>query len=245
MSLLLAIGMLAVSPLLLAVSDPRGDTRRCVRGADEVADEGSIDIVESTARVTEGGSAIRFDIRFAERLPIPDLEGRPMRVDVLVRDPNVATVSFAYYRDLNRIVRFDAVPDPRIQVLLLPERGKTTLYISVLGAVVAGDTLTLELPGRLLTRDADLEGPPIEGLTWSVIARDEKACDLLGDGRPTLPVSVPPGAGRPSPSGEPARDPSRGRAPWPFAASLGAVIVLLWIYAVSVLRRDRRRDSLR
>lgn len=241
MSRLLAIGMLAVAPLLLAASDPRGDTRRCVRSDDEITVEGSIDIVESTAWVTEGGSAIRFDIRFAEPLTIPDFEGRPLRVDVLVRDPDVVTVSFAYYHDVNRIVRFDAVPDPGIQILLLPERGNNTF----LGATVAGDTLSLELPGRLLTRDADLQGPPIERLTWSVIARDEKACDLLGDGRPIFPVTAPPGVGRPSPPGERARDPSRGRASWPFATSLGAVIVLLWIYAVSVLRRDSRRDSFR
>jgi hypothetical protein len=234
---LFATLMLVVSPLLLAATDPRGDTRRCTRGGAEVADEGSIDIIGSTARVTEGGFAIRFDIRFAEPPPLPDLEGRPLRVDVLVRDPNVATVSFAYYREVNRIVRFDAVPDPTIQVLLLPERGNNTF----LGATFAGDTLTMELPGRLLTRDADLEGPPIEGLTWSVIARDENECDLLGNGIPTLPVT---GTVRSS-SDKPVLDHPRGRAPWPFVVFLGALIAFLWIYAVSVLRRDRRRDSLR
>ena len=111
------------APLLLAatVSDPRGDVVDC-RGRGP-SDERAIDLVGAEAQATEGGSAIRFTMTFAAPLPVPDREGRPLRVDILVRDPDVPTVSLAYYRRLNRIVRFDAVVDPGLTILLPPRTG--------------------------------------------------------------------------------------------------------------------------
>jgi hypothetical protein len=190
--------MLVAIPLLLGapVSDPTGDTVAC-RGNARAGDE-VIDIIGADAQATEGGAAIRFTVIFSGPLPVPDREGRPLRVDVLVRDPDVPTVSFAYYRKVNRIVRFDAIDEPALTILLLAERGSNSFF----GARVEGARLMMELPGRLLTRDVDLEGPALERLTWSVVARDEGTCDFLGDGRPTnsvapaeaiLPPLDPPG----------------------------------------------------
>jgi hypothetical protein len=190
--------LLSALPLLLgaSASDPRGDTVAC-RGRAEAGGD-VIDLLGADAQATEGGGAIRFTMTFAAPLPVPDREGRPFRVDVLVRDPEVPTVSFAYYRGVNRIVRFDAIAEPALTILLLAERGSNSFF----GASVEGARLVMELPGRLLTRDVDLEGPALERLTWSVVARDEGTCDFLGDGRPTnsvapaeaiLPPLDPPG----------------------------------------------------
>jgi hypothetical protein len=177
--------VLAAAPLLLgaSVSDPRGDTVAC-RGTASAADQ-VIDLIGAEAQATEGGAAIRFTVTFAAPVPVPDREGRPLRVDVLVRDPAVPTVSFSYYRRLNRIVRFDAVGDPSLTILLLAERGSNSFF----GVRTEGPRLVMELPGRLLTRDVDLEGPALEKLTWSVVARDEGTCDFLANGRPTNAVA--------------------------------------------------------
>ena len=109
-------------------------------------------------------------------------------------------MSFAYYRGINRIVRVDATIDRRTQILLLPERGRNVFN----PPVVDGATITIQVPGRTLSDDEDLTGttPGLDRLRWTVIVRDEGACDLLGDGRPTHALVVaaetaapPPDAG--------------------------------------------------
>lgn len=232
MSRRLAIVLLAATPLLLGASssDPRSDVVSCRRGGP--SDERAIDLVRAEAQATEGGSAVRFTMKFAKPLAVPDREGRPLRVDVLVRDPDAPVLSFAYYRRLNRLVRFDSTVDPDITVLLLPEHGSNVF----LGVNVDGRTLTMELPGRLLTRDMDLEGPPIERLTWSVVARDEGSCDFLGDGRPTLHVTA---SARPI-SSPPAPPAGAGDGPIGWATALGAAAAVggyVWL----VRRRVRAR----
>ena len=206
------------APLLLAatVSDPRGDVVDC-RGRGP-SDERAIDLVGAEAQATEGGSAIRFTMTFAAPLPVPDREGRPLRVDILVRDPDVPTVSLAYYRRLNRIVRFDAVVDPGLTILLLPERGSNTFF----GVHVDDARLVIELPGRLLIRDVDLEGPPLERLTWSVVARDEGSCDFIGEGRPTLAVTPADQTSAPPVTLDGSSDGSIG---WAAALLAGAAVV--------------------
>jgi hypothetical protein len=195
--------MLVAIPLLLGapVTDPVGDTVAC-RGNARAGDA-VVDIIGAEAQATEGGAAIRSTVTFAGPMPVPDREGRPLRVDVLVRDPEVPTVSFAYYRRVNRIVRFDAIDDLALTILLLAERGSNSFF----GARVEGARLTMELPGRLLTRDVDLEGPALERLTWSVVARDEGTCDLLGDGRPTHAVAPADVIVAPVPSPEDRQEP--------------------------------------
>jgi hypothetical protein len=186
---LLVVALL--SPLLVAASDPAGDVGPCPPGTTGEGDP-RIDILEARGEIIERGTALRFTITFDQAFEAPDEEGTPLRVDVVLDDPTVPTVHFRYYRDLNRIVRFDAVPDPALQIVLLPEQGANVS----LGVVALGDTVTMTLPGRLVTRDMDLEGLGLERMRWSVIARDEDDCDALGDGRPTerLREEAPPTA---------------------------------------------------
>ena len=53
--------------------------------------------------------------------------------------------------------------------------------------IVDGRSMTIQVPGRTLSDDEDLTGtsPGLEELRWTVIVRDETACDFLGSGRPT------------------------------------------------------------
>jgi hypothetical protein len=230
-----------LSPLLLAASDPAGDVAPCPPGRDGTGDP-RIDIVEARGEIIERGTALRFTIGFGDAFEAPDDEGRPLRVDVVLRDPDVPTVSFRYYRDLNRIVRFDAVPDPALQIVLLPEEGANVS----LGAVALGDTVTMTLPGRLVTRDADLEGLGLERMRWGVIARDEGDCDALGVGRPTERLAAeaaPTPGGDPTPTVAPGLggDPPEGGSGAGLWALLGAVIASAWLIALVVVRRNTRR----
>jgi hypothetical protein len=233
-----ALAVLVTAPLLLAAGDPRGDTGPCagVRGP---ADE-RIDLVHAKGDIEEDGQAIRWTLRFARPLPVPDTQGHPLRVDIVLRDPTVPVVSFPppyrYYRDLNRIVRFDDVPQPLLQIVLLPEHGANVFD----GATVTGDTLTMEVPGRLIVRDQDLRGLGLRRLRWSVIARDETTCDVLGDGRPTERLrSAPP---EPAPSFSPSPAASGGAFSNGLRAALiaGAVVVLgIAIGTLAAIRRSR------
>jgi hypothetical protein len=231
-----ALAVAVLAPFLLAATDPSGDVARC-RGGDRSAD-GPIDVVRATGEIVEQGMALRFTVVFAEPIPVPDEEGSPLRVDVVLRDPDVPTVSFRYYRGLNRIVRFDAVPDPLLQIVLLPERGANVFV----GAVALGDTLTMTLPGRLITRDADLEGLGLEAIRWNVIARDERACDTIADGRPTLALdeeSSPAPTGSPSASPPSPPPPAGGGDPpsWIGWALVGVPIAAMWVYALVLRNR--------
>jgi hypothetical protein len=192
-----ALAALLAAPFLVAATDPRGDVGPCTRGRAGTRDA-RIDVVDARGEIVERGTALRFTVVFASPPEIPDREGRPFRVDVVLRDPELPTVSFRYYRDLNRIVRFDAVSDPLVQIVLLPERGANVFV----GATLIGDTLTMTLPGRLVARDLDVEGLGLERLRWGLIVRDEADCDLLGGGRPSrrlVEASAPAPTPRPSP----------------------------------------------
>jgi hypothetical protein len=202
--------VVAVVPLLVAASDPAGDVAGC-RGS---ARSGAPDLVEARGQITEAGTSARWVLRFAEPLAVPDGEGKPFRVDVAIRDPDVPVVSFAYYRRINRIVRVDATIDHPTQILLIPERGRNVFN----PPIVDGATMTIQVPGRTLSADEDLTGtsPGLDRLRWSVIVRDEGACDFLGGGRvsermrPTLEIGPP-------------SDPGRPRSfPWPWAVGIAA-----------------------
>ena len=248
------VAIVALAPLLLALSDPEGDVAPCPPGSPGRGDP-RIDIVEARGEIIERGTALRFTIVFTGAFEAPDEEGSPLRVDVVLNDPNVPTVDFRYYHDLNRIVRFDAVPDPALQIVLLPEQGANVF----LGAVALGDTVTMTLPGRVVTRDKDLEGLGLERMRWSVIARDEDDCDALGDGRPTerlvaevsasaAPPTAVPSSG-PSGPGSPASGPSTGGPTVPPSARddppgwliwlpIASVIGALWVVALVLRRRQ-------
>jgi hypothetical protein len=231
-----ALAVLAVLPVLLAAADPRGDTGPC-SGSPGQGDE-RIDLVDAVGTIVEDGDAIRWTLRFARPLPVPDTERKPLRVDVVIRDPSLPVVSFRYYRDLNRIVRFDDVPHPLLQIVLIPEHGANVFE----GATVAGDTLTIEMPGRIIVRDQDLNGLGLRRLRWSVIARDEGTCDFLGDGRPTRRLEVAPP--EPAPSFEsPVTTPRDDGFSDGLRAALIAGAVLVLGIAVGALAAVRRRRA--
>jgi hypothetical protein len=92
--------------------------------------------------------------------------------------------------------------------------------------------MTIQVPGRTLSADEDLTGtsPGLEKLRWTVVVRDGRACDFLGDGRPIERlVPEPRAAGR-------VATPSEGLSPWWFVA--GATVALAGA-GVYVVRRVR------
>jgi cytochrome c biogenesis protein ResB len=76
--------------------------------------------------------------------------------------------------------------------VLLPERAQERFS----APEVEGRTMTIRVPGRILSADEDLTGtsPGLERLRWGVIVRDEGSCDLLGTGRPKRRFSVSDGS---------------------------------------------------
>jgi hypothetical protein len=197
---------LLLAPLLLGWSDPAHDLAPC-SGAERAASGGPIDLVEAVGTSAEEGLAIQFRITFARGLPVPDERGKPFRVDVLLRDPSLPDLTAGPYLDLNRIVRFDAVAEPGLLVLLLPERTVTPFAG---GVDVQGDTLTLTVPARIVMQDPDLAGFDLQRLRWNVVARDEGTCDVLGGrSEPDRKLTVvDPASPVPSASSAPAADDS-------------------------------------
>jgi MYXO-CTERM domain-containing protein len=190
----LAALVVLLAPLLLAASDPVGDVSPCPGVAGTGG--GAPDLAGAVGEITELGTSVRFTLRFAEPLVVPDRAGKPFRVDIVLEDPDVPRVDAGLYRGVNRLLRYDAVADPITTILLLPEGGQSRF----IAPTIEGDTFVLQVPGRTLTADEDETGtsPGLERLRWGVIVRDEAACDLLGTGRATErlvaddPVSVAP-----------------------------------------------------
>jgi hypothetical protein len=220
--------LLALVPLLIAASDPAGDVAGCTGGAAS----GAPDLVDVRGDIVELGTSARWVLMFAEPLVVPDAEGRPFRVDVAIRDPDVRAQSFAYYRDVNRLVRVDATIDHPTEIYLLPERG-TNVFNPPL---IEGSSMTIQVPGRTLSDDEDLTGtsPGLESLRWTVIVRDGRACDFLGDGRPTERfVTQPESPATIEPSPAPRSD---GLSPWWVVAAVAVGILGIGSY---VARRAR------
>jgi hypothetical protein len=142
--------------------------------------------VQARGEIVELGTSIRFTLRFAEPLVVPDRDGRPFRIDVVLLDPDVPAVDAGLYRDLNRILRYDAVPDAVTTTLLVPEAGQSRF----LPPTIDRETFVLQVPGRTVVADEDETGtsPGLGQLRWGVVVRDEGSCDLLGNGRPTEPL---------------------------------------------------------
>ena len=162
------IAVVLLAPLLLGSADPASDLVSC-DGTTVPQRHAPIDIVRAAGTTAEDGLALRFTITFSEPLPLPDEQGRPLRVDVLIDDPAVPEVSVSYYRGLNRILRLDAVSaSPGLVVLLLPERSDDRFTN---GVQVDGDTLTMTIPSRMVMPDPDLAGFDYSGLRWTVVAR--------------------------------------------------------------------------
>jgi hypothetical protein len=228
------VAVLALTPWLLAASDPIGDVTGC-RGGDAT---GAPDLVEARGEILEEGTSARWQLTFAEPLEVPDRHGHPFRVDVAIRDPDVPPVSFAYYHRINRLVRVDATIPHRTWILLLPEHG-VNVYNP---PIVEGRTMTIQIPGRTISEEGDPSGtqPGLEELRWTVIVRDERSCDVLGDGRAQerlAPTSDTPSE-TPVPQTPAPRAPEAtgGTSPW---ISAGAVALVLAIGAFAVIRARR------
>lgn len=174
-----ALLLLPLVPFLLAASDPSGDPARC--GPGNRTGEPP-DLVEARGDIVELGTSARWTLTFARPLRVPDSRGRPFRVDVVIHDPGVPVFDVGFYRDVNRIVRFDATQHRQLGILLLPEGGSTVFSPPKIG----GRTMVIQVPGRILSDDDDETGtsPGLGRLRWSVIVRDEDTCDLLGEGQP-------------------------------------------------------------
>jgi hypothetical protein len=232
--------VVVLAPLVLAAADPAGDTVPCpaVPGGSATLGGSRVpDLVHAEGRIVELGTSIRFTLRFAQPLVVPDARGHPFRVDIVLFDPDVPAVDAGLYRDVNRILRYDAVNEPVTTTLLLPEAGQSRF----LPPTIEGDTMVLQVPGRTVVADEDETGtsPGLDQLRWGVIVRDEGACDLLGDGRPRE-VLVRGRNPEPTLAAEAPSAPSGSATPWvPIAA--GAVIVSALALGYLVLRRRSAR----
>lgn len=228
--------MLLVMPLMVGfASDPRTDAAACPGQRSSHGDPP--DLVDARAQTDEGGHGLVVTLTFTRPLIVPDTHGHPFRVDVLLDDPSAPTVSFHYYRHLNRILRFDATVNAPIEIYLLPEHGRNIFY----GATVSGRILSMHVPGRLITRDVDIAGPALMKLRWGVIVRDGSRCDLLRSGRPVYKVDAGPGStivAVPPESRVPTSPP--GSSWWPWVAAGAAAIVIV---ALGILWVRRRRSA--
>ena len=216
--------VLAIAPMLLAATDARGDVTGCRGGPGA----GAPDLVAARGEILEEGTSARWTLTFSEPLEVPDRAGHPWRVDVAIRDPDAPALSFAYYRDVNRLVRVDATVEHPTQILLLPEAGASVFN----PAEVDGRTMTIQVPGRTLSEDEDLTGtsPGLGALRWTVVVRDDRACDFLGSGRPDRRMT--PG---PSPTIADDAGPEPTSA-WVYAGAVGLAIA---VGALAVYRSRR------
>ena len=175
--------VLLLSPFVLGAADPVGDVGPCPGvgpGAGMTAD--APDLVSARAQIVELGTSAMWTFEFDQPLVVPDDRGSPFRVDVVLRDADAPVLSFGPYRAINRLIRYDAVADPGLRILLLPEAAENTF----IPPRIEGSTMELQVPGRILSADEDETGtsPGLERLRWNVIVRDESSCDTLGAGRP-------------------------------------------------------------
>ena len=225
-----AVAIAALLPLTLAASDPRNDAVAC-RGTH--APGNPPDLIAAVGHVDEEGSSAVWTLTFSRPLRVPDPVDPPFRVDVVLRDPKVPAVSYADYRDFNRIVRYDATgADARVELLFITEGGHTLFD----PPVIDGATMTIEMPGRLLLGADEFARSAMERLRWTAIVRDGGRCDLLGAGEPSLrltePASVPPSAGPSAPD----RYVSHERT----GILIVVALVLLPILVAAVVLRRRR-----
>jgi hypothetical protein len=239
---LVAVALLAVTPLTVAAADPRGDAVRCkgVAGGGHPPD-----LVGALGWLGEEGSSAVWRLSFDRPLVVPDPEEPAFRVDILVRDPTIPALSFDDYRHVNRIVRFDATEkNAPLTLLFLPEGGSAPFNPPIL----AGRTLTIQVPGRLLLGEDRFGKVDLTRLRWSVVVRDGGRCDLLGNGIPshrmaTVPPPTSSPTGRPLPSATPVPSASNGPVVAVAVAAVGVASLALALLTFFAIRRRaiRRR----
>jgi hypothetical protein len=229
-----ALALIVLLPLTLAATDPRGDAVRCkgVRGPGHPPD-----LVRALGWLGEEGSSAVWRLSFARPLVVPDPHEPAFRVDILVRDPTIPALSFDDYRQVNRIVRFDATSkNASIWILFLPEGGSAPFN----PAIVKGRTLTIQVPGRLLLGEDQFGDVDLMRLRWSVVVRDGGRCDLLGNGIPSLRMAtVAPPTSSPTASAVPSTTPAQSASSTPALGVAGIAVAALAVLTVFVLRRRR------
>jgi MYXO-CTERM domain-containing protein len=229
-----ALALIVLLPLTLAAADPRGDAVRCkgVRGPGHPPD-----LVRALGWLGEEGSSAVWQLSFDRPLVVPDPQEPAFRIDVLVRDPRIPTVSIGDYRRVNRIVRFDATArNARLTLLFLPEGGSAPFN----PPIVQGRTLTIQVPGRLLLGEDQFGDVDLMRLRWSVMVRDGGRCDLLGNGVPSLPMAtVAPAASSPTASAVPSTTPAPSASSTPVVGVAGIAVAALAVLTLFALRRRR------
>jgi hypothetical protein len=230
--------MIALVPFTLGATDPAGDAEPCRQGR-PVGDE-VLDVASAQGLLIENAMALEFRVRFHGRPVAPDPGEPPFRIDIVLKDPRVPTFSFGPYRDINRIIRFDATDPPRVAILLLAEQS-----ISQPSTYVFEDgSLRLTVAGRLLGTEAEnLENVPLEPLRWNVVAREGASCDWLGSGRPVLRLrtakpAAPTQTAPASPSREAAPAAEGGSFPW--IPAIGVALAAGATVATAAIARRRR-----
>ena len=217
----------------MGATDRSGDFFNC--GGGETVQPQNIDIASATGLLTEDGTALSFTVTLRPTPTVPDDIGHPFRVDVLMRDPRLPDYSVGPYRDVNRILRFEATDPPSATLLLLPERGNVTP--STFG--YRDGTVSFTLAGRLLGEEQGTRPFDPSPIHWSVIGRDEDRCDRLGGPTPDLRLLRVTEAPRPGTPSAPS-DHGGGIPLWAVAV-VGAGAALLGVGVISVWRRKSVR----
>ena len=229
-----ALALILLLPLTLAFADPRGDAVRCkgVSGPGHPPD-----LVRALGWLGEEGSSAVWQLSFDRPLVVPDPDEPAFRIDVLVRDPRIPTMSLGDYRRVNRIVRFDATArNARLTLLFLPEGGSAFFNPPIL----EGRTLTIQVPGRLLLGEDQFGRVDLTGLRWSVVVRDGGRCDLLRNGIPSHRMAtVPPPTSAPTASAVPSTMPAPSASSAPVVGVVAIAVAGLAILSFLALRRRR------
>lgn len=229
-----ALALIVLLPLTLAAADPRGDAVRCkgVRGPGHPPD-----LIRALGWLGEEGSSAVWQLSFDHPLVVPDPQEPAFRIDILVRDPRIPTVSLGDYRRVNRIVRFDATArNARLTLLFLPEGGSAFFNPPIL----EGRTLTIQVPGRLLLGEDQFGKVDLTRLRWSVVVRDGGRCDLLGNGVPSLRMaSAAPSPSSPTASAVPSTTPAPSASSSPVVGVAAIAVAALAVLTLFALRRRR------
>ena len=229
-----ALALILLLPLTLAFADPQGDAVRCkgVRGPGHPPD-----LVRALGWLGEEGSSAIWQLSFDRPLVVPDPEEPAFRIDVLVRDPRIPTMSLGDYRRVNRIVRFDATArNARLTLLFLPEGGSAFFNPPIL----EGRSITIEVPGRLLLGEDQFGKVDLTRLRWSVVERDGGRCDLLGNGVPSyLMAAVAPSTSSPTASAGPSTTPAPSASTTLVVGVAGIAVAALAVMTLYALRRRR------
>ena len=229
-----ALALIVLLPLTLAVADPRGDAVRCkgVRGPGDPPD-----LVRALGWFGEEGSSALWQLSFDRPLVIPDPEEPAFRIDVLVRDPRIPTVSIGDYRRVNRIVRFDATArNARLTLLFLPEGGSAFFNPPIL----EGRNITIQVPGRLLLGEDQFGKVDLTRLRWSIVVRDGGRCDLLGNGVPSYRMAaVAPSTSSPTAGAGPSTTPAPSASTTLVVGVAGIAVAALAVMTLYALRRRR------